>query len=149
VFLWRISNHLSLAGDGGLRASGRWHTRGRRVVYCAENPAAALMEILVHFEIDIRDLPARYRLLKISVPDDIRVQRVALAELDRNWIENTQTTRAIGDVWLAERGAALLAVPSAIVPETFNLLVNPAHPDAARIRIAQASDHVIDPRLLA
>lgn len=61
MFLWRISNHLSLAGKGGSRASGRWHTRGRRVVYCAENAAAALLEILVHFEIEIRDLPVRYR----------------------------------------------------------------------------------------
>jgi RES domain-containing protein len=57
VFLWRISNHALLAGDGGLRVSGRWHTRGKRVVYCAENPAAALLEILVHFEIEIGDLP--------------------------------------------------------------------------------------------
>jgi RES domain-containing protein len=149
VFLWRISNHPSLVGEGGLRTSGRWHTRGRRVVYCAENPAAALLEILVHFEIEIHDLPARYRLLKISVPDDVRPQRVSVAELDRGWIESTEATRAIGDVWLAEGATALLTVPSAIVPETFNVLVNPAHPDAARITIAQATHHVIDPRLLS
>jgi hypothetical protein len=58
VVLWRISNHASLAGAGGLRASGRWQVRGKRVV-CAEHHAAALLEILVHFEIDVRDLPAR------------------------------------------------------------------------------------------
>jgi RES domain-containing protein len=149
VFLWRISNHHSLAGDGGLRASGRWHTRGRRVVSCAENPAAALLEILVHFEIEIGDLPARYRLLKIAVPDDVRVQNVVLADLDRNWIENMQTTRAIGDIWLTQGVTALLMVPSAIVPETFNVLVNPAHPDVVRITTAQATDHVMDPRLLS
>ena len=148
MFLWRISNHLSLAGDGGLRASGRWHTRGRRIVYCAENPAAALLEILVHFELDVRDLPARYRLLKIRVPDDARARRVSLAELDRDWVDNTQATRAIGDVWLAEGTTALLTVPSAIVPETFNVLINPAHPDTVRITIVQATDQVIDPRLL-
>jgi RES domain-containing protein len=149
VFLWRISNHLSLAGDGGLRASGRWHTRGRRIVYCAEHPAAALLEVLVHFELDIRDLPAQYRLLKISVPEDVRGQRVSLAELDRDWIDNTQGTRGMGDTWLARSATALLTVPSAVVPETFSVLVNPAHPDTARITIAQATDHVIDPRLLS
>lgn len=147
MFLWRISNHLSLAGEGGLHTSGRWHTRGRRIVYCAENPAAALLEVLVHFEIEIHDLPARYRLLKVSVPRDVRPQRPSVAELDRDWVENTQATRAIGDVWLAQGATALLTVPSAIVPETFNVLVNPAHPDAARITIAGATDHVIDPRL--
>jgi RES domain-containing protein len=149
VFLWRISNHASLAGDGGLRASGRWHTRGKRVVYCTEHPAAALLEILVHFEIDVRDLPARYRLLKISVPEDLRTERVSLDGLPAHWLHNTQTTRAIGDAWLTRRAAPLLVVPSAIVPETSNVLLNPAHPDAKRIVIAHTSDHVIDRRLLA
>jgi len=148
VFLWRISNHASLAGDGGLRASGRWHTRGKRVVYCAENPAAALLEILVHFEIEIRDLPARYRLLKMNVPDDLQVDRVSLTNLGSDWIEDTLATRAIGDTWLARAATPLLAVPSAVVPETSNVLLNPAHPDARRIVIVQSADHVIDPRLV-
>lgn len=149
MVLWRISNHASLAGDGGLRASGRWHTRGKHVVYCAENPAAALIEILVHFEIDVRDLPARYRLLKINVPDELRLERVSPQILPTDWLENVQATRAIGDAWLTQSAAPLLVVPSAIVPETSNVLLNPAHPDAKRIVIAHTSDHVIDPRLLA
>jgi RES domain-containing protein len=148
VFLWRISNHASLAGDGGLRVSGRWHTRGKRVVYCAENPAAALLEILVHFEIEIRDLPARYRLLKVNVPDDLRVERVSLTGLGSDWIEDTLATRAIGDTWLTRATTPLLAVPSAVVPETSNVLLNPAHPDASRIVIVQSTDHVIGPRLV-
>jgi RES domain-containing protein len=149
VVLWRISNHASLAGDGGLRASGRWHTRGRRIVYCAENPAAALLEILVHFEIGIRDLPTRYRLLKINAPDDLQMDRVSRGDLDSDWIENLQATRAIGDAWLTKAATPLLAVPSAVVPDTSNVLVNPAHPAAKRIGIARVSSHVIDPRLLA
>ena len=108
MFLWRISNHASLAGDGGLRASGRWHTRGKRVVYCAENPAAALLEVLVHFEIEIRDLPERYRLLKVNVPDDLQVDRVTLTDLGSDWIEDIQATRAIGDTWLKRAATSLL-----------------------------------------
>lgn len=149
MFLWRISNHTSLAGDGGLRASGRWHTRGKRVVYCAESPAAALLEILVHFEIEVRDLPARYRLVKISVPDDVRIERVLLPDLPPDWVEDIHATRAIGDAWLTKVATPLLAVPSAIVPETSNVLLNPAHPHVERIVIAHVSNHVIDPRLLA
>jgi RES domain-containing protein len=146
VFFWRISNHTSLAGEGGLRASGRWHTRGKRVVYGAENPAAALLGILVHFEIGLGDLPTRYRLLKISVPRNVTVERVAPADLPRDWVENTQATRAIGDEWLTKSASPLLAVPSALVPETSNILLNPAHPDADHVVITQTSDHVIDPR---
>jgi RES domain-containing protein len=148
VVLWRISNHPSLAGEGALRTSGRWHTRGKRVVYCAQNPAAALLEILVHFEIEIRDLPARYRLLKIEVPDAVRIERVTFGELPGDWSERTDVTRAIGDTWLARGSTALLSVPSAIVPETFNVLLNPAQREADRIVIAQTTEHALDLRLL-
>jgi RES domain-containing protein len=143
-----MSNHLSLAGDGALRTPGRWHTRGRRVVYCAQSPAAALLEILVHFEIDIQALPVRYRLLKIEAPDDVLVQRVSVDQLPVDWTQKTEVTRALGDRWLAQGSGALLSVPSAIVPETFNILVNPAHQDAARIVVVHAGEHAIDPRLL-
>ena len=148
MFLWRISNHLSLAGDGALRTPGRWHSRGRRVVYCAQNPAAALLEILVHFEIDIHDLPVRYRLLKIHAPDDVPVEHVSVDHLPSDWPEKTDVTRALGDGWLARGSAALLTVPSAIVPETFNVLLNPAHPDTKRITIVETGEHAFDPRLL-
>jgi RES domain-containing protein len=148
VFLWRISNHASLVGEGGLRASGRWHTRGKRVVYCAESPAAALLEILVHFEIEIGDLPARYRLLKVNVPDDLLVDRVSPTDLGSDWVEDIQATRAIGDTWLTRAATPLLAVPSAVVPETSNVLLNPAYPDAKRIVIVQSTDYVIDQRLV-
>ena len=148
MFLWRISNHLSLTGDGAVRTPGRWHTRGRRVVYCAQSPAAALLEILVHFEIDIQDLPVRYRLLKIQVPDDVQFERVSVDDLPKDWPERTEVTRAVGDGWLTNGSAALLSVPSAIVPETFNVLLNPAHQDARGIVIVQTGEHAIDPRLL-
>ena len=148
MVLWRISNRLSLAGDGGMRASGRWHTRGRRVVYCSESPAAALVEILVHFEIDVRELPIRYRLLKLQVPDDLVVEHVVLQDLPEDWAERTNLTRSIGDRWLQAERAPLDRVPSAVVPETFNVLMNPAHRHARRINVVYASEHTIDPRLL-
>jgi RES domain-containing protein len=148
VFLRRISNHLSLAGDGALRTPGRWHARGRRVVYCAQSPAAALLEILVHFEIEIQSLPVRYRLLKIEAPDDLQVESVSVDRLPPDWPKRTEVTRALGDAWLTKGFAALLSVPSAIVPETFNVLLNPAHQDAKRVVIVQAGEHAIDPRLL-
>ena len=118
------------------------------MVYCAQTPAAALLEILVHFEIEVRDLPARYRLLKLEAPDDLEVEQVSRDQLPTDWVERTDATRATGDAWLAKNRSPLLLVPSAVVPETYNILLNPAHPDADRIVIAQVSDHAIDPRLL-
>jgi RES domain-containing protein len=148
VILWRISNHASLSGDGAMRASGRWHTRGRRVVYCSESPAAALLEILVHFEIDVRDLPMRYRLLKLRAPDALLVEDLLVANLPLDWVEQTDRTRAIGDRWLQTGHSALLRVPSAVVPETFNVVLNPRHAQAGKLEVVQVSEHAIDPRLL-
>ena len=148
MLLWRISNHVSLDGKGGLEWPGRWHTRGRRVVYCAQTPAAALLETLVHLEIPLADLPPRYRLMKIAAPDDVSVRSVAAADLPDDWIDDLLVTRAVGDDWLAARTSVLLLVPSAIVPETHNVLINPDHPDATGVRLVETSEHVIDPRLV-
>lgn len=148
MILWRISNHVSLTGDGGMRASGRWHTRGRRIVYCSESPAAALLEILVHFEIDVRDLPTRYRLLTLRAPATLLVEELLPVDLPADWTEQTDRTRAIGNSWLQAGRSALLRVPSAVVPETFNVLLNPGHADAGTLEVVQVSEHAIDPRLL-
>jgi RES domain-containing protein len=82
------------------------------------------------------------------VPDDLRVDRVSPADLTPDWVEDVEATRAIGDTWLTRSATPLLAVPSAVVPETLNVLLNPVHPDARRIVIVQSTDHVIDPRLI-
>jgi RES domain-containing protein len=64
------------------------------------------------------------------------------------WHTRGQLTSALGDGWLAKGSEALLSVPSAIVPEIFNVLLNPAHQDARRIVSVQTGEHAIDPRLL-
>ena len=64
--LWRISNHNSLSGVGGLRYGARWHTSGSRIVYLAETPAGALIEIFVHLELKESDLPRCYSLEHFS-----------------------------------------------------------------------------------
>ena len=147
--LWRISNHASLSGEGGLYASGRWHTRGRRVVYLADHPASALLEIMVHLEIDAGDLPTHYQLLGTDVPDALRMTTLNESALPPDWRERAAHTRTLGDGWLREAPAPLLRVPSAIVPDAGNYLLNPAHPDAARIVIASATRAAFDPRLVA
>jgi RES domain-containing protein len=148
VILWRISNHVALDGKGGLRWPGRWHSRGRPVVYCTQSPAAALLETLVHVEAGLGELPARYQLLKIDVPDGGPLERLEVGALPERWTEREEATQTIGDAWLAGRLSPLLLVPSAIVPETMNVLINPLHPSAATLEIAGISSHVIDPRLL-
>ena len=146
--LWRISNFADLTGKGGLLVAGRWHSRGRPIVYMADHTAATLIEMLVHFDIRLSDVPATYQLLAIDVPDDVRFAGVEMDDLPADWLTDLNATRAIGDGWLAGHTTALLRVPSAIVPAAFNWLLNPNHPDAARIKIAEIIRAPFDPRLL-
>ena len=148
MLLWRISNYATLAGRGGISASARWHTAGRPIVYLAETPAGALTEILVQLELAPEELPRSYQLLKISAADDVAVKTVAPGKLRKGWRNDAVMTRTIGDQWLASRETALLRVPSAIVPETWNVLLNPAHTDAPRVRIISHHRYPWDQRLL-
>ena len=145
--VWRISNHPTLDG-GGLRAPGRWHTRGQRVVYCTSNPATALLEVLVHLEIDVEDIPVAFRYLEIDAPDSISSETLDSAPLGPRWRTDLNATRAAGDEWLRSGRSALLRVPSVIVPDTWNVLVNPRHNEASQIRIVRIHDQGIDARLM-
>ena len=145
--VWRISNHATLDGAGGLRASARWHTKGRGIVYCASNPAAALLEVLVHHELQPGDLPSTYKLIRIHCPDNLAQAEISTRDLPRDWRNHVNITHDAGDEWLRQGRTPLLWVPSVIVPETMNLLINPAHPRSRRIRIAGVQQFQMDQRL--
>ncbi len=148
MILWRVSNYSTLDGSGGLSAPGRWHMRGRRIVYCAPNPATALLEVLVHAGIDFDDLPVNFRYLEIEVPDTLAVEDEDTDALGPSWRTDLEATRRAGDEWLRSGRTALLRMPSVIVPATRNVLINPQHPDSTQIRVAHVHHHGIDPRLL-
>lgn len=146
--LWRISNYADLKGVGGLRASGRWHFAGQPVVYLAEHPASALLEILVHQQLNHSEqVPDSYQLLRIEVPDDIGIAELREADTPQNWRADMPWTQSAGTEWLAGGATALLKVPSAILPAT-NFLLNPAHPDAVRLEIVEAIRVSHDRRIL-
>ena len=144
--LWRISNYVDLGGWGGRKFSSRWTSLGRRVVYMAESPTAALVETLVHLEVDSEDTPDFYTLLKISVPDGLAIQPLD-PPAGGEWKLNQALTRRLGDAWLASAEAPLARVPSAIAPETWNYLLNPEHPEAEQIEIAAVIKERFDNRL--
>jgi RES domain-containing protein len=149
VILWRISNYADLSGNGGLKVSARWHTRGHRIVYLSSSPASALLEILVHLELEQGYLPRSYKLLEIRVPDQITIEKIEdWATLPKNWQRNRRITQKVGDQWLEGLSPAILEVPSALVPHTRNFLLNPLHSDAAEIGIISVSRQVLDRRLI-
>lgn len=144
--LWRISNYQSLDGAGGLYVSGRWHTKGHPVVYCTLNPATALLETLVHMEIDAEDRPEHFQILKIEGPDSLSVEKVEVNSLSPAWKTDVDATQVIGDHWLSEGRSLLLQVPSVLAPETWNVLLNPRHAEAGLLEITAIYEHDFDAR---
>jgi RES domain-containing protein len=148
VILWRVSNYETLDGVGGLYVSGRWHTKGQPVIYCTQNPATALLETLVHIEIDSEDRPERFQVLRMEGPDSLSIEKVEAGSLSANWADDMSITQTIGDRWLGEGRSLLLQVPSVLVPETWNVLVNTQHAEANLLKITATYEHAFDVRLL-
>ncbi|HJW98796.1 MAG TPA: RES family NAD+ phosphorylase [Terriglobales bacterium] len=139
-----MSRHKDLSGTGGLRAPGRWHNSGSPVVYLAEAPAGAVLEACVNTSAN--DVPPKYTLLAVRVSEQIRMEILDARGLRRDWIDHFEVTREIGTEWLNSQRSALLLVPSALVPASSNVLLNPLHPDAAKVRIEAAFEYPYDPR---
>src|ERR1700684_1647451 len=120
--LWRISDHADLTSEGGLLASGRWHSRGSRIVYLADHPASALVEVLVHLEVDPEDIPSSYQLVAVDLSDDAAFAAIETDQRAPDWRDQINNTRQLGDAWLEQNRVSLLRVPSAIVPFATNWL---------------------------
>jgi RES domain-containing protein len=147
MIVWRFSRHDALDGRGGLLASARWHTRGKEILYCAPNPATAVLEILVHSEVRELTALAHHRFIKVDIPDDVSREVVDESQLPTDWSRRISVTRAWGDRWLRESNTALLVVRSVLVPETYNVVINPRHDDAARMRRLAVIPYPLDARL--
>jgi RES domain-containing protein len=142
--IWRISNHAGLSGMGGVRFSARWHSKGRPILYAAEHPAGALAEFLAH--LDLEDIPTSFQLITIDVDGIPAAITIKPEDLAPDWAANRTTTRAAGDRWLQGGESLLLRVPSVLVPDAFNVLINPPHPDTIKMRIVKTEKVPLDRR---
>jgi RES domain-containing protein len=141
--LWRISDYADLTGTGGLLADGRWHSMGHTIVYTSESSAGALNELLVHMNRQF--IAPDFQLLRIDVPDNVEISNHQ--KLSTDWRNDLSETRKLGNQWLSERKSLLLRVPSAIIPHSFNVLINPKHTDVGKLKIDDIQNVQFDPRL--
>lgn len=148
--VWRITRHSEqvLTGEDARLVRGRWNSEGIPIVYTASTLALAALEYLAHVKGE--ELPQGLVALEVELPDDVPTGVVDLADLPVDWnlIPCHPACVAIGDRWVAECRALLLRVPSAIIPEESNYLLNPRHPDAPRARVVTMRDFTFDARLL-
>lgn len=99
-------------------------------------------------EIDLEDRPDHFQIFQIGVPNRVVVERLDAASLPNGWRQNIDATQAIGDEWLASNRSLLLEVPSVLVPETWNVLINPSHRPARKLKIIQVYRHPSDQRFI-
>jgi RES domain-containing protein len=134
-------------GIGSKKAGGRWNSPGRSVVYLSEQRATAALEMLVHVK-RVQLLRDAYVIFEVDIPDDL-ILMVDLKALPEGWDAQPETHAStdVGDAWFDAGESVALRVPSVVVRGEFNLLLNPEHPDVARITIGKPEPFLFDPRL--
>lgn len=136
----------ALDGEGARRAGGRWGPPGVPIAYCSSTLSLCALECLVHF--DVSEAPSDYVAVALEIPEP-SVEVLPTTELPRDWRDTPppRALRALGREWADSLRSAVLRVPSAIVPDEANYLVNPRHPDVSRIRVAAPVPFRFDPGL--
>lgn len=149
---WRIvkRKHAKTAfnGEGARLFGGRWNNPGVPMVYTAESRSLAVLEVLVH--LDSPDLLTKYVVLEVTIAEPL-IRRVDWQDLPKNWRADPAPSRlrAMGDAWVRQASSAALQVPSAVVPAESLFLLNPRHPEFAKLEIGKPIHFPFDPRLRA
>jgi len=146
--LARKKYKIELSGKGAARSGNRWNSKGTEIIYCANSRALAVAEIVVH--LSLGTMPTDYVLLEIDLPTSVPRKTLRRSSLPIGWNDfpHILETQGIGDDFVRNGATCVLKVPSAVVPGEFNLLINPAHPDFAKISIHGQTGFPLDERLL-
>ena len=148
--VWRITTRrfvdTAFSGEGARLYGGRWNRPGQSLVYTAESRSLALLEMLVQDD----PLRANYVLIPAHVPDTVSREHVDISALPTDWRNQNERghLQALGATWLRESRSCVLTVPSAVVPAELNFLINPLHPDFARIKLGEPETLETDLRLI-
>lgn len=139
----------TLEGIGAALTEGfRWNSLHTQLVYTAESRALAILEVSVHLDLT-EDLPADRHLVEIEIPDHVQILELKYKDLPDDWNSKPPIleTQYIGDDFVSGKDASVLKVPSSIVHQEFNYLINPNHPDSAEITVISTSPFQFDDRL--
>jgi RES domain-containing protein len=137
-----------LSGTGARLHGGRWNPKGISVVYTAESRALATVEYVVHVPLSL--VPRDLSMVTLHIPDGIPCKTMVIADLPANW-RDYPAPPALADLgaqWATAQQTLLLRVPSAVVAQEYNMLMNPLHPDMPQVTIAHVEPYQFDARVL-
>lgn len=149
--LWRIDSVRrapdAFSGEGAYLNGGRWNLPGTRVVYASGSLALAALEKFVHLGPEALEMKFVY--FKITVPAGLAVKALSRASLPADWgaVPVPRTAMNVGSAWAKAGVTAVLRVPSTVIPVESDYLINPAHPDFRKLKIAKPSLFCFDPRM--
>jgi len=148
--LYRITREKyssDLSGEGARLYGGRWNSKGNAVLYTSQHASLAALEVLVHSP--IRMLPSDLVLVKLFVDHAAEPQIISAEGLGRDWKSYPAPIflKETGDSWIQSRSSLLMKVPSVIIPEEFNVLVNSGHPAIETISVKSIKPFRFDQRL--
>ena len=149
--VFRLGKHAYRAqmfsGQGGLYASGRWTRKGQPVVYTSASISLAVLEYTANYR--KRGWVPATVLGRASIPADVKIETVRPDDLPSRWFAADPPSRLqeIGGLWLRRGKTAVLQVPSAIVIEEWNYLLNPLHADFGKLNLSAPKAFSFDRRL--
>ena len=151
MFVFRITKSAyakDLTGTGAKLHGGRWNSKGIPIVYTSETRALATLELLAH--IPYPSVPNDFVLITMEIPDQLTFQSISTELLPHNWFAfpHSESTRSIGNKWFNSGESVLLRVPSAIIKDEHNFLLNPMHPDFKFVNIVEKEPFEMDKRIL-
>jgi len=150
---WRIVREKRLpdafTGDGARLGGGRWNHPGTPVVYVSESLSLAALELFVHFTRHDIKLSKSLFAIPVEIPDSLKITEVSIKDLDPDWRVSppSYSTKDIGTEWVRKGPSAILRVPSAVIPEEYNLILNPKHTDFKKIKIGRPRAFTLDKRV--
>ncbi len=149
MIVYRITNTAyknDISGGGAKLYGARWNSKGTPMLYAAEHISLAVLEMLVNT--NFKDYSTALDLLYIQLPA-VDTTEIKHARLKENWKEDPSYTKFMGDEFIKQNQSLLLKVPSAVIHEEHNFLINPMHPDFKKVKIAKTKSFWPDKRLFS
>ena len=148
MIVYRITNEAyknDLSGNGAALYGSRWNSKGIRLLYTSQFISLSILESLVHLKRN--EIPLNQYLLFIEFPDQKKIAELSYKKMKKNWHEEHEYTQWIGDQFIKNKEALALKVPSAVVPQENNFLLNPFHSEFKKVKIISSELLQLDKRL--
>ncbi len=150
MIVYRICNSLykdDISGVGASVKGARWNSSGTSMLYTAEHISLCALEMLVN--IILTEVKHNFHLLHITVPDNAAISSISIQKLKNTWREDKSYTNFIGNEFCKNKDSLILKVPSSVITEECNYLINPKHTDFKKIKILESKPFIFDKRLFS